>query len=284
MTRLTAALSIAVMCCTGVRAQTGPPAGDDLLGRAADYVRRFVADFSNVVADEDFRQDWQSGERRRLRSEFLLVRYPGASSTWLAFRDVVEVNGRAVRDQQERLTKLFLEPFGDALRRAEEITRAASRHSLVELGPLDSPLVILAWLQPYYQTQFVYRRGGIDSKLGARVRALELEEIVAPSVGGANVRVLPVRGVAWIDEETGRVVKTEVRAGLAPTTTIVTTRFAFDEALGIDVPAEMRQSRVRASAGRAATVRGDQFTGIATYSRFRRFQVRTDENIDTPLR
>src|SRR5690606_4296161 len=115
------------------------------------------------------------------------------------------VNGRPVRDQQERLTKLFLEPFADALRRAEEITREASRHSLVELGPLDNPLVILAWLQPYYQPQFRYTLGGAATKAGIRVRALELEQIVRPAPDAASVRLLPSRGVAWLEEETGRV-------------------------------------------------------------------------------
>jgi hypothetical protein len=247
-------------------------------------VRQFVSDFSNVVAQEDFRQDWQSGERRQLTSDFLLVRYPGTEGTWLAFRDVTAVNGRPVRDQQERLMRLFLEPFGDALRRAEEITREASRHSLVELGSLSSPFVILAWLQPHYQTQFTFRVGSSGSKSGVRVRALELDRIERPAPAAAGAREPSIRGVAWIEEETGRVVETEVRAGSAPNTAVTATTFAFDAVLGIDVPAEMRESRVRPGAMRQSRlgVAVDRFTGIATYSRFRRFQVRTEEAIDAP--
>ncbi len=286
--RLASAALVALMLSAApAHAQTAPPAAE-LVDRAAEYVKRFVSGFSNVVAEEDFRQDWQSGERRRLTSDFLLVQYPGTVRTWLAFRDVTAINGRPVRDQQERLTKLFLEPFADAVRRAEEITREASRHSLVPLTGLDSPFVVLAWLQPVYHSQFIYRTGNPETKAGIRVRRLELEEIVPPAANAALGRVVPSRSTAWIDEATGRVVSTETRYGPAPNATIVTTTFRFDEGLGIDVPAEMRQSRVGPPGAGAASRRTtlgpnvDRFTGVATYSRFRRFGVRTEEEIDTP--
>lgn len=290
-THLTAlALAAALGCVAHAQSGTAAPGTAAatpplrvLLDRAAAYVHEFVVSFSNVVAEEDFRQEWLNGERRRLTSEFLLVRYPGASSVWLAFRDVVAVNGQAVRDQQQRVTRLFLEPFDDAVRRAEEITREASRHSLAELGPLSSPLAVVAWLQAGYQSDFTFKAGGRDVVNGVAVRRLDLEQIVAPSANPAAARIVPVRGVAWIDEASGRVVKTEARSGLAPNTTIITTTFRFDEGLGIDVPSEMRDSRVRPIAGRAVLSGGrDSFTGVATYRRFRRFQVRTDEAIDDP--
>ena len=149
----------------------------ELLGRAAAWVAGFISDFSNVVAQEEYRQEWQAGERRLLTSDFLLVRYPGRDNLWLAFRDVTAVNGRPVRDQQDRLAKLFLEPFDDAVRRAEEITLEASRHSLVELSVLSSPLVVLAWLQPHYQPDFRYRLGSREKEQGIAVRRLEFEDV-----------------------------------------------------------------------------------------------------------
>lgn len=281
--RLLAACLVIALSGSVLRAQSPEPTLSELLDCTAGYVSKFVSEFSNVVAVEDFRQDWQAGERRRLTSDFLLVRYPGAESTWLAFRDVTAVNGRAVRDQQQRVTQLFLEPFANAVRRAEEITREGSRHSLVELGPLSSPLVILAWLQPFYRPEFRFSLGDAETRDGVRLRAIELEQVVPPPINPALARVIPIRGVAWVEEATGRVVKTEVRQGLAPNTSLITVTFKRDAGLGIDVPAQMRDSRTRRGAGRAViTAAGDMFTGIATYSGFRRFQVRTDEDIDSP--
>jgi hypothetical protein len=52
-------------------------------------------------------------------------------------------------------------------------------------------------------------------------------------------------------------------------------------ALAIDVPVEMRDSFVlRAAGGPINAI--DQFTGVATYSRFRRFQVHAEQKIETP--
>ena len=282
MRRMSAALlSMLLAGGPAAVAQPAPPAVRDVLDRAAAYVKEFVADFSNVVAQEDFRQDWQSGERRRLTADFLLVRYPGTERTWLAFRDVTSVNGRPVRDQQERLTKLFLQPFEDAVRRAEEITREASRHSLVELGPLSSPLVVLAWLQPYYQAEFTYSLGGVDDASGVALRELRLQRIAPPAIDPATPRAPSISAVAWVEEATGRVAKTEVRSGNAPNTATSVTTFRFDEALGIDVPDQMRESRIGRGRGAFGAL-VDRFTGLATYTRFRRFAVRTDEEVGTP--
>jgi hypothetical protein len=81
---------------------------------------------------------------------------------------------------------------------------------------------------------------------------------------------LPVQGLMWIDELTGRVVKTELDFGLSRTPPEVVTLFKFDEELGIDVPAEMRDWSPDA---------GGELRGVATYGKFRRFQVRTDETV-----
>lgn len=275
---------MAVLAAAALQTGVGPEPVplERLLDRAAAYVARFVRDFSNVVAQEDYRQEYQyAAPRRRLKSDFLLVRYPGSEFTWLAFRDVYEVNGRQVRDQQDRLARLFLEPFADALRRAEEITRDASRHSLVDLGPEASPFAVIALLQTQYQPGYHFRLGDVEHRLGPRVRELEIEERLVPDPGDPAGSRVPLRAAAWVDEETGRVRKTELRLGAPPGTRVVATTFRFDEGLGIDVPEQMRDVRVT----RSIATRGlggvvtDQFIGTATYSRFRRFQVRTDEAI-----
>ena len=214
------------------------------------------------------RQEFRAGSKRNLRSDFLLVKSPGEERLWLQFRDVTEVNGRAVRDQQDRLTKLFLEPFADAVRRAEEISRDASRHSLVAVGPESSPLVVIAMLQPIYYEDYMYQLGGRSTDAGVVVRVVEIEGR-PPLQRNPAVPIPRVEGKAWVEEATGRIRKTELRLGRAPNTTLASTTFRFDPGLRIDVPAEMKESRVVGN-----------FSMTATYSRFRRFQVRTEEAID----
>ena len=60
------------------------------------------------------------------------------------FRDTFEVDGKTVRAEPERLTKLFLEPPDDARRRGREITSASARYNLANIGTLNSPLLVLA--------------------------------------------------------------------------------------------------------------------------------------------
>ena len=266
-----ACAALAILAQSAASAQA--PSKEELLRRAADYVAEFVSGLTNVVAEEHYEQAFEvSAPRRRLTSDFLLVKYPGEEKEFLAFRDVIEVDGRPISDQQDRLLKLFVEPFANPLRRASEIANESSRHSL-DRARLADPLFVLALLQAHYQPNFRFSLNGRDTKLGPAVREIELFQDGTP--GGTSQGV---RAAAWIEETTGRVVKTELRMGRAPNMALTTTTFGRDAALGIDVPVEMRDSYLARGGGS----RQDQFIGKATYTRFRRFQVHVDEKIDVP--
>jgi hypothetical protein len=232
-------------------------------------MQRFIDDLTNVVAEENYQQQFRlAAPRRRLKSDFLLVGYPGQQKMLLTFRDVLEVDGRPVRDQQERVTRLFLEPFSDAVRRAGEIQRAAARHSL-DRGRLVDPLAVMALLQGPYQAQFRFTLRGLEPSLGADVREVDLEQIL-----DSDARQVPLRAKAWIAEASGRVVKTELREGLGAAARFTTATFGFDPGLGIDVPLKMQD---------AVPYRADdEFQGLARYSNFRRFQVRADQELALP--
>ena len=265
--RLAPAAAIAVVIAVApIAAQTNR--GDQLVAQATAYVVDFLSRFSNVVAEERYIQETTSPRRRReLKSDFLLVKPPG-SEEWIQFRDVFEVDDAPVRDRDERLTQLFLDEPSNALTRAAEVMRESARFNLASsIGTLNKPLLAMAYLQPRYVTRFWFRVGPIDRSVGAGVRLVQFEEWARPTIlrrAAANAD-LPARGRMWIEEGTGRVVKTELRAGDAE---IVTT-FAFDVNLQVAVPVEMRERYVRQF----------EITGIATYGRFRRFEVRTQEQV-----
>jgi hypothetical protein len=246
---------------------------DALMTRVAAYISQFIVRFSNVVAEEHYRQEQSVPHRtRELTSDFMLVRYPGGTE-WLMFRDVAAVDGMPVREQQERLTRLFLQPFDDAVERARAISRAADKYNLVNVGNINNPLVAMALLQQEYQSRFHYTLSGIDKKVGASVRVVHFQERRRPTIlrsdGSAD---LPARGLAWVEEPTGRVVKTELQVGSATFPVRITTTFAADDTLQIDVPVEMREWYPDGPG---------EITGVATYSHFRRFEVKTDESIET---
>ena len=90
----------------------------DVLVRTTDYVNGLIDQLSGTVAEERYEQRSResvtafgplSQERRVLRSDYLLVE-PEGVDRYYGFRDVFEVDGRAVRDREDRLTRLFLDP------------------------------------------------------------------------------------------------------------------------------------------------------------------------------
>lgn len=264
------ALALAGAFATPSAAQQRPPL-DVLLARATDYVQDFVNRFSNVVAEERYIQTARYNRvmtaHRELTSDFLLVKTP-QSDDWLTFRDVFEVDGKAVRDRDERRLGLFFEPGGSAIERATQIAIESARYNLRPRA-INDPLLALALLQPRYQTRFRYTLRSIDKGLGPDVWAVDFEERERPSILEGRIgRELTAKGRLWIERETGRIVKTDLSVTGADH---VVTSFRFDEAFGINVPVRMEENYAVGFSGRG--------TGTATYGRFRRFEVKTEEKI-----
>lgn len=267
-----AVLAIWVVLIAGADAQS--PSLDVLLDRASAQAADLVGRLSRVVAEERYVQVMgQPSRTRTLRSEFLLLGDP-SSSSWLAFRDVFDVDGRSVRGPEDgdRLARLFFEqPFGDlteTIRRAVDLSSASAKHNLSDLGTLNNPLLVMTFLQPVHRARFRFVRAGLDKKRGPRVRTVRYEEFQRPTL----LRVGPnddlrARGLLWIDEDTGRVVRTELEVGNSfPQTEIITT-FAFDDGLGIIVPVEMREFYPVAG----------HIRSTVTYGPFTRLQVNSAE-------
>lgn len=247
------------------------PTLGDLLEKATEQTLAFIDRFTNVVTEELYIQEMSRPRARRtLRSDMALVRYPGAPQ-WFMFRDVLEVDGKPVAGREERLQRLFLEPPQSALRRAAEITQASGRYNLIDIGSLNNPLLAIAFLQPGYRGRFRFNLSGLAKDLGPQVRTVRFQEFQRPTIlrTGSNSDLM-VRGLMWIDEATGRVVKTELEVGQARVPPEVVTIYRFDEDLGVNVPAEMRDWYPDGSG---------EVKGVATYGKFRRFEVRTDQSV-----
>lgn len=131
VSRLTVAIATIGMALAGpprmVRGQE--PTLETVLQRAGQYATDFRRQFAGIVAEEIYVQDVDVSSRtrpavthRELKSDLLLVRAEDTGG-YVEFRDVVEVDGRAVRDRQERLTDLFLNPRG----RTDSFARSSRR-------------------------------------------------------------------------------------------------------------------------------------------------------------
>lgn len=270
---ITGVLALVWLFSSHVSAQS--PSVDELIPRATAYAHDFIDRFSNVVAEERYEQQIASPKRKRtLVSDFLLVRYPG-DTLWQSFRDVAEVDGKPVRDREDRMMKLFLEPSSNALRRARELASASARHNLVDIGTLNNPLLVMAFLQRQYVERFRFNLAGLEKKLGPDVRTVRFVEFQVPTLlkGNSNSDIMS-RGLIWIEQATGRVVKTELQLGSTMVPIRISTLYKFDEELGINVPTEMEDLYPITQSG--------EFKGKATYGKFRRFEIKTEETIEKP--
>ena len=261
----------------------------DILARAADYVALFVSRFSNIVAEEKYIQDAKTfpnqskGKTKtlvltrgmvrhvELVSDFLLVKSREGNQVY-SFRDVYSVNGEPVRDRQDRLVKLFVQPTTTAAKDMEKIAFESARYSFGgDTRTLNNPLIAIGFLQAIYQPRFKFSLRGADSEAGKDIWVIEYEEKARPTL----IRQIPdgdmaAKGRFWIEGATGRVVKTEVTVLDSDT---VVTLFRLDERFNIAVPYEMRED---------FWIGGEVVSGVATYDRFRQFNVDTAESFDSP--
>jgi hypothetical protein len=84
---------------------------------------------------------------------------------------------------------------------------------------------------------------------------------------------MPAFGRFWIEKATGRIVKVEVRVEVREIKANLTTTFRSDERMGIDVPNEFREEY---------DMRDGRLSGIASYTRFRKFEVKSSEELAAP--
>ena len=95
---------------------------------------------------------------RELKSDFLLVPAPGADGL-VEFRDVFEVDGKPVRDREDRLTRLFLQrsPID---RRSDSNHRVESaRYNIGSVyRDMNTPTLPLLFLDVRYQSRFKFKR------------------------------------------------------------------------------------------------------------------------------
>ncbi len=275
MRRCGCALAVLVLASSQVTAQR--PGTEVLLDTAAAHLADLFPRLANVVAEERYEQQIVNPTKRRtLVSDYLVVQLPDSRGL-ATFRDVFDVDGRPVRDRDERLLKLFVESPRTAAQQAAAIAEESARHNISNIGTISSPFLVMAFLQPAYRPHFRFEPPRSDPKVGADVWSVQFQEFVAPTIlkGNGNADVFS-RGRIWIEASTGRVLKTELllgtqspRVGLTPIEILCT--FRYDADLDLVVPTEMREFY--------PNVRLGDVRGKATYGRFRRFGVSTTEVI-----
>ena len=259
--------------------------------RAGDYVAMVERGVSGIVAEERYGQQWtllprgmSTNEQRHrdLVSDLLIVKLEPAGLL-LQFRDVFDVDGAPVRDRDERLMKLFLQPTGSAADQLEHIQSESARYNIGNIERnVNTPLLALFFLDPRNQPRFRFFRtkdrkpmlaGAAEaSGLPADAWAVRFEEREKDTFfhNTQTNRDLPTHGRFWIDPVTGRVWMTELVAEDRTLRATIDVSFRSQPLDGMLLPLSMRE---RYEGRRSKSL----IEGSATYGRFRQFQVQVSE-------
>lgn len=257
-----------------------------LVDRASAYVETFQRQFGSVVAEERYEQRLrripnptntslqQRGgggpQETTLVSDFLLVEVKGEG--WVPFRDVFERDGKPVRDREERLAKIFLKGERNAFEQARAVMTEGARYNIGNINRnINAPTLALAFLTEQHRRRFEFKLGKRDdADPGVEI---EYRETARPTfVSTTGGRDLPVKGRFWINETDGTVLRSELDAVDTGVEAHITVTYERDEGIGLFAPARMEERYRRPRDPM-------EVQGVATYSRFRRFQVSTTEEL-----
>jgi hypothetical protein len=192
---------------------------------------------------------------RSLRSEIVWVTVPGPQS-WGVFRDVVELNGRKLKNHGGRLEKLFASPSPTALEQAREILEESSHHNLGARRDVNLPTLALLWLLPDNQRRLEVERKGERTIASLPGVGVEFREVSSPTLvrDRRQDRDVPSSGRFWIDPSSGAVLRSEILyAGRG----FVATEYRPEPGFDVLVPDVMEET--------------GGFKATARYAKYRRF-------------
>lgn len=281
------AAALSVIPAVSPRAQAPElPLLDEVLDKVTDYVAGYTRDFVGVVAEETYRQEvrFRNGndlrgfpiegrQTRTLKSDMLLVRAP-AGDRWLQFRDVFDVDGKPVRDREERLAKLFLTPSPSALQQVEDIKSASARYNIGAVNRnVNIPVLALSVFDVANRPWFAFALGKRAERNNVTTIELEYHEQRGDTlIRGRGEQSMPAVGRFVVERPTGRILSSELHTDNDQLKSLIEVTYEAEPALGgMFVPREMRE--------RYESKDGSVITGRASYARFRRYQVKVDETL-----
>jgi len=265
-----------------VRPSTQAPTTDAILTAAGAYLQQFARDVNGVVAEEDYLQQAQGRvvSARRVRSEFGII---GDSVLgWIEFRDAFEVDGKPVRDRNDRVAQLFAHPSADALEQARRIVREGARFNLDSAGlqlnrTINLPMAVLAFLRASNQQRSKFERDRFETMAGHRTAVVSFAETARPRLIGSADNAA-AHGIFWIEPDSGRVLRTQMvfktRKATAEVTATILVEYADVPSLRIWLPKGMEEDyQILDGSGRSVI---GTIAGRARYANFRKFNVVVD--------
>jgi hypothetical protein len=249
---------------------------DQLVSRAGAYAQRFEQAIPALVAEEHYVQLSKAGPTpppgprlepalawnvspkssrstilasRNLRSDALMIQ--GPEGRWAHYRDVIDVDRAPVRvrDAADRPLRGGAPPAQTTLRTMGG--EGGAHHLGAVRRAIDGALIPLLYIHPHFQPRMRFSSAGADTLDGQLCALVDFTETQAPSVAAASGgRDAPAAGRVWIEPDSGRILKIQVRfegAGVSSGALEVT--FGHEEGFDLLLPRRVWEWYAGAAAG-----------------------------------
>jgi hypothetical protein len=273
-------IGVTVCLAADVPATARQQLAADLLAAAGHYLDDLAHAVDGLVMAEDYVQQShvQVVMARHLKSDLTVTNDPRVG--FVEFRDVFEVDGKPVRDRQNRVIDLFTHPNANAMDQARRIVAEGARFNLESTAverTLNLPMAALGFLRTANQSRSTFDTRGSDSVHGRHAVILRFREKARPRLIGSRDDAA-ANGLFWIDPKTGTVLQSELELDSHIATTgvkasIVVTYQEVPE-VGFWLPEEMTETYT------ITNTQGQQIgtlSGHASYSDFRKFEISTEQ-------
>lgn len=257
--------------------QAPAPSLETVMERAGAYVTAYHEKLTAIVSEERYVQRASRGAfeigqtKRELRSDFIIVRGFARDAPWLALRDVLEVDGKAVDGERGRIEALLGGPEMSISERVRALGAQQSKYNLGEVyRTINVPTLPLEYLLPERQRRFRFKRTGTAVVDGRNVWTISYEERDRPTlIRTPDGKDVVSRGLVWIDPMSGEVVRTELRLGenrRGRVRSTITVHYGRIDKFDLLLPVAMHERYLTGST---------QIEADATYSNFRRYETQS---------
>ena len=283
MRRIVLWIGLALAAGPAVLAQSRDASTAAAVAAATKYVENYLKEFSLIVCVEQQVQtmvhpNGKVAKTRTLVSDLAFIKLRAESKWHQVFRDVISVDGKPVRNRDDRLKKLFLAGTKTVLEQAIAIGQESNRYNLGVNRIGVSPLMPLRILDAQIAGRFNFSLSG---------RTLTFDERLKPGdpgfTDGGRVGDATQHGSFVLDPETGAI----DTATLSSKTADGTAGMSFvvhyvdepkmkrdDPKVKLLMPSTMTERYLD-----PARPKADHLEATSTYSSFRRFQVTVTETI-----
>src|SRR6185295_7766086 len=233
---------VGFVCGAAVLASAQAPKLGDVMSRLSTYLEQYERRLSATVADELYRQSMEVRSStppvvvdaqpsrlplgradRILRSDYALTR-TADKDAWVGYRDTFEVDGKPVRDREDRLLRLLSSDTpASAARIAAESARFNLGNTIVARN-VNVPTLVLEMLHPRNQDRFRFKKTGEEQVGRAQTWQIEFTEKQRPTfIRNSNGRDRVSHGSVWVNPASGEIWRTMLSWNDAPKGTITVT-------------------------------------------------------------